>query len=196
MRKKIESKNKLFINYTIMSVVDNTSTLNRRLTAQGDEVSDNKLSKQKSLFTKCKDWVRSYNIFMIVIFCITFIYTTSSVPIGILYISDYIHIINLCTISHLWYYILASLIYALFKSIYLLCIKCENKIKIGLWCILFYFVIEILLFVWGFIEVYVFPNISNTTTTDYINITNVNITACNDLKYTDVWNVGLISVLL
>ena len=57
-----------------------------------------------------------------------------------------------------------------------------------------YIVIELLLSTWGLTEVYIIPDILNINSTEF-NFTDVNKTACDDLKYTPLWNFGLITVI-
>ena len=134
-----------------------------------------------------------HNMIFITMICSTGIYC----GFGILYIWNNKRIIKSCNISHLWYYIMISTAHCAFRNIYQRCIKYDKNLTNTICCIGGFLTLELLLSLWGYIEVYVIPNISNINSTDInINMTNINITACANLKHTEIWNFGVISVIV
>ena len=178
-----------------------------RLDALNQDMPSITTYQHRYIYQKCRERLCTSTIgfihvmFIITMFCSTCIYCA----LGILYMYNN-SITSLCNISHLWIYTLLSTIHASFRSTYILCTKSDNKFT-SLDCtgcynyVLYYavcfFIIELVLSGWGFVEVYVVPNISNINSTDIdINITNVNKFACSHLRHTDIWNFGVISMFV
>ena len=130
------------------------------------------------------------NLFIVSMFCASCVYAAY----GILYMHNYKHVFDSCNISHLWYYIGVCIIHNLLRNTYVCCAKHDKKLATAICCVGCCLLIEILFAGWGFLELYAIPDIS------YINSTeiaiNINKTACSNIKYTNLWNLGVVSMVI
>lgn len=179
-----------------MSLIRNTDTMTDHLTGEKQ--------KPKTIFQKCGECFcpSMINCIYNIIFVCMCLATTYYLIFGILCIYNNIYKlhnpISLCTISHLTYYIIISMVYACLRFIYPCIIK-NKKITITMCYIGICIVLELLLLSWGLTEVYMIPNILNINPYESniieFNITEFNKTACHDIKYTPLWKFGLITVI-
>ena len=159
-----------------------------------DSILGIKTYQNKSACKKCIDCFRIntvnciHNTSIFAMICATGTY----VVFGIKYIFNTKYTTSACDISHLWYYIFISTIYALIRNGCSFGIKYNKICTTSFCCIGSCLLMELTLSTWGFIEVYEIPSILSLNLTE-INIT-INKTACDDIKYTDIWNFGVITL--
>ena len=133
---------------------------------------------------------------------------------GIMILVNNKDIVDKCSGSHLWVYVLTSLILVILsKNHQVNTIKNKSKnddnddnenplctFICTLFCSL---IIEFGMGIWGYMELYTFPyttNITYTTNTTNItyntNTTTYNSTVCSNLVESDIWTFGLVTMVL
>ena len=121
--------------------------------------------------------------------------TVVYVIFGVLCVYRNIYIPKLCNISHLMEYMIVSIIYAWFRSVYTCFVDKKTK-AMNVCCIGGYLFGELAIVMWGFVEIYGIPNIGDFNSTRIHLNNDTNKTACADLVNSDMWEFGLISTMI
>ena len=145
----------------------------------------------------------SSDIGILFLICVAWIIYVSYLTIGIILLIDTKHKIDACSITHFWYYILVTIILAiLLRGKMYVSYKYNKTFKPLIFSTICYILLETVLLLWGCIEMAV---ISLTYTIDhnqssayypFVNISGVNLTACNDIIDTNIWKYGVVSAMI
>ena len=123
--------------------------------------------------------------------------------IGIAILYGSIDIMKTCPISHLWDFLLVCIIFSVvlqpFTFIFFKYSK--SRCLIFIYCI-GYITLELLFVIWGSIEIGFIadPDLFYCNDTNFIiifpNPQTMNITACRELQYTNVWKYSIVSLFI